>query len=119
MSESGTSRARAQDTRTRPRTLEQLLDREEELAILRIRDSLANAGSDLLRATDLRGRIRRHPLLAAGLGACLGFVGGPFALRTIRRLLGATSNLAIPGAGAPFALPGLVLASLRRVGVRR
>jgi len=57
-------------------------------------------------------------LLATGLGACLGFVGGPFALRAIRRLLRAASNIAIPGAGAPYGLPGFVLASLRKVGAR-
>jgi hypothetical protein len=74
-------------------------------------------GGDFCRATDLRGRILRHPLLATGLGACLGFAGGPFALRAIRRLMRAASKIAIHGAGAPYALPGLALASLRKVGL--
>lgn len=41
----------------------------------------------MLLATDLRGEIRRHPFLAAGLGACLGFAGGPPVLRTTMRAL--------------------------------
>jgi hypothetical protein len=119
MSAFGTSRAPATVARPRPRTVEQLLDHEEALAIQRISDSLQDLGGDLCRSTDLRGRIRRHPLLAAGLGACLGFLGGPFVLRTFKRALSATSSLHIPGARATYALPGLVLASLRGVGGRR
>ena len=79
----------------------QLLDREEALAIQRISETLQNAGEGLCRATDLRARIQRHPYLYAGLGACLGFVGGPFVGRTLARVL-----------------PGLTLAALRGVRAR-
>ena len=93
---------------SRPRTVEQLLDREEALALQRISAAVHQLGDDLCTATDLRGRIRRHPLLAAGLGACLGFVGGPFVRRTLERALGATARLPLPDG-----LAGVVLASLR------
>jgi len=101
--------------------VEQLLEREEALAIDRIRDSLANVGSDLVRVTGLRGAIRRHPLLSTGLGACLGFVGGPLLLGAVKKVLSATSQIpiAIPGAQPPYGVPGLLLASLRKVAGRR
>src|SRR5690349_23443140 len=99
MSTSGTRRARA-------KTVEQLLDREEALAIQRVSEALQHVGEELCGATDLRGRIRRSPYLAAGLGACLGFVGGPWVLRTLGHVLGAASAIPIPRA---------VLASLRGI----
>jgi len=105
MSTSGTRRNRAT-------TVEQLLDREEALALQRISTAVQNVGEGLLAATDLRGSIRRHPFLTAGLGVCLGFVGGPFVLRTFKRVLGASSRIPIPGAGPLHDFPGLVLASL-------
>jgi hypothetical protein len=94
---------------SRPRTLEQLLDREEALALQRISESVKRLGEGLCTATNLRGTIRRHPLLATGLGACLGFAGGPLLRRTLARALSATAKLPIRRG-----LPGAVLASLRK-----
>ncbi len=121
MNESGTGRSLVSTAKARPRTVEQLLDREEALATQRISESLQLLGEDLCRATDLRERIRRRPFLAAGLGACLGFLGGPLLLRAFQHVLRATSSIPIPipGARPPFAVPGLVLASLRSIEGRR
>jgi hypothetical protein len=95
--------------------VEQLLDREEALAFQRISEALRHAGEGLLEATDLRGKIRRHPFLAAGLGAGLGFFGGSFVLRALKRVVSATSGIPIPGARPPYALPGILIESLRGV----
>jgi hypothetical protein len=95
--------------------VEQLLDREEAQAIQRISAAAQHFGEDICRATDLRARIRRHPFLSTALGVGLGFFGGPFVLRTFRRILDATSSIPIPGSRPPYALPGFVFASLRRV----
>ena len=118
MNASGTNPAAATSTRSRPRTVEQLLDREEALAYQRISAALQRAGEGLLEATDLRARIRRHPFLAAGLGVGLGFFGGSFALRTLKRVVSATSSIPIPGARPPYALPGILIASLRGIRAR-
>ena len=115
MSASGTKPAGATITRPRPRTVEQLLDREEALAYQHISAALRHAGEGLLEATDLREKVRRHPFLAAGLGAGLGFFGGPFILRTLKRVVSATSSIPIPGARPPYALPGILIESLRSV----
>lgn len=115
MSASGTNPAGATIRRSRPRTVEQLLDREEALAFQRISEALRHAGEGLLEATDLRGKIRRHPFLAAGLGAGLGFFGGSFVLRALKRVVSATSGIPIPGARPPYALPGILIESLRGV----
>src|SRR6185369_9439757 len=111
MNASGTNPAGAPIRKSRPRTVEQLLDREEALAFQRISEALRHAGEGLLEATDLRGKIRRHPFLAAGLGAGL----GSFVLRALKRVVSATSGIPIPGARPPYALPGLLIASLRVV----
>jgi hypothetical protein len=95
--------------------VEQLLDREEALAYQHLSAALQRAGEHLLEATDLRGKIRRHPFLAAGLGAGLGFFGGSFVLRTLKRVVSATSSIPVPGARPPYALPGILIESLRGV----
>ena len=115
MSVSGTSPARATSTSSRPKTVEKLLDREEALALQRISETVARVGDDLLGATDLRGKIRRHPFLAAGLGAGLGFVAGHLVLRTIKRAFSSPSRMSFPGARAAYDLAGLVVDSLGKV----
>jgi len=72
-------------------------------------------GDDLLGTTDLRGRIRRHPFLAAGLGAGLGFVAGHLVLRTIKRAVSSPSRMSFPGARTAYDLAGVVVESLRKV----
>ena len=78
------------------------------MAIRRITATLGRFGDELCAATDVQRRIRRHPFLAAGIGACLGFLGGPLVLRTIRHALAAASR-------RPNDVRGLVLASVRAV----
>src|SRR5688572_20891113 len=117
MSGSETNTVSTSIPRPRPATVEALLDREEAMAIQRLTDSVQRLGSDLSAAADLRGRIRRQPLLAAGLGAFLGFVGSPFVLRAFER--GVTTLRGFPRPNSP-SLPGLsslamtALRSLRR-----
>jgi hypothetical protein len=110
--------ARATRPRLLPATAEELLDREEALAIQRIASSVQRVGDDLCAATDARGRIRRHPFLATGLGALAGFVGGPLILRGLKRVLTMTSNTTNSASSRPHTLPGLVMASLRGVRAR-
>jgi hypothetical protein len=73
--------------------VEQLLEREEALATQSISEAVLHLGDELCSATDLRARIRRHPLLATALGAGLGFVGGPPLLRALRPFLRAATAL--------------------------
>jgi hypothetical protein len=98
--------------------VEELLDHEEALAIQRIAGSVQRLGDDVLAATDLRGRIRRHPFLAIGIGAVSGFIGGPLLLGAFKRVLTMTSSLPNPASQSPYALSGLVWNQLRRVRAR-
>jgi len=103
-------------TPRRPRlTVEQLLDREEALAIQRLADSVQNLGEDVFAMTELRPRIRRHPFIAAGLGALLGFVGGPIILRGLKRVVSAAAGVPALHSSVPRTLPGFALAALRLV----
>jgi hypothetical protein len=103
-------------TLRRPRpTVEQLLDREEALAIQRLADSVQNLGEDMCTMAELRPRIRRHPVLATGLAALLGFFGGPPVLRGLERVATAAAGLPALRSAGPRTLPGLALAALRLV----
>jgi len=95
--------------------VEQLLDREEALAIQRLADSVQNLGEDVCAMAELRPRIRRHPFLATGLAALLGVVAGPPVLRRLERIATATAGLPALRSSGPRTLPGLALASLRLV----
>jgi hypothetical protein len=99
--------------------VDELLDNEEALAIQRIASTVQRFGDDLCVAADVRQRIRRHPFLATGLGAFAGFVGGPPILRTVVRLLTATSNKSKSTSPVPGNFPELVMASLRIARARR
>jgi hypothetical protein len=103
--------ARTKRRQLPPTTVEGLLDHEEALAIQRIADSVQRLGDDLCAATGVRERIRRHPFVATGLGAIVGFIGGPLILQAFERASG-VSNSASPRTQS---LPGLVLTSLRAV----
>lgn len=118
MSESGTSPSRITRAVSRPKTVEQLLDREEALAVQRITHAVQRVGEEFAVATDLRARIRRHPYLSTALGACLGYLGGPLVGRTLKRALNATAGIPIPGGPAPRSLPGVILASVRSAYAR-
>lgn len=96
-----------------PATAEELLDREEARAIQHIVDAVQHVGSDLCAAADVRRRISRHPFLATGLGAFVGFVGGPLILQAVKGALTAASSLRNPITRPLHTLPGLALASLR------
>jgi hypothetical protein len=103
----------------RPATAEELLDHEEALAIQRIAGSVQRLGDDVLVATDLRGRIRRHPFLAVGIGAFSGFVGGPLLLGTLERVMTMTAGIPNLPSVRPRALSGLVWARLRGIRTRQ
>jgi hypothetical protein len=62
-----------------------LLDHEEALALQDLTTSVQGLGEELCSAIDLRGRIRRYPLLSTGLAALLGYFGVP---PLVRGLLG-------------------------------
>jgi hypothetical protein len=96
-----------------------LLDREEALAIHRISASAERLGDELFTALDLRGQIRSHPLLAAGLGAFLGFVGGPLVLRGLEGTLNMASTVLNPASPQTRTIQDLVRGSLRFVRPRR
>jgi hypothetical protein len=105
--------------RPRHKTVEELLDHEEALAIQRITVSVQRLGGDLCAAADLRRRIRSHPFIATGLAALAGFAGSKLGLRAIGSLSTMTSSLAGLAAQRPITLPGLVMTSLRLVRARR
>jgi hypothetical protein len=72
----------------RPKTAEELLDREEAFALQRIACATERFGDDLCEAGRLRAHIREHPLVAVGLGGLLGFLCGPPAMRLLGRVPG-------------------------------
>jgi hypothetical protein len=111
--------SRTTSAHPQPTTIEALLAREEARAIQRIADSVQRLGDDVLTATELRSRIRRHPFLATGLGACLGFLGGPLMPSFLRRMSAMASGLTSPASRQPHTLPGIALASLRAVRAHR
>lgn len=100
-------------------TAEEFLDHEEGLATQDIADSVQRLGNDLCASADLRRRIRRHPFLATGLGAVLGFVGGPLILRALERRVSMTSSVPMPVSRRPRVHPCLALAWLRVVRAGR
>lgn len=105
-------------TQRLPTTVEQLLDHEEALAIQRIADSVQRLGEDLCAATGARESIRRHPFVATGLGAVIGFVAGPLILKAFERILLATSSVTNSASPRTPAIPALVLTSIRAVRSR-
>jgi hypothetical protein len=113
------STAKSTTAPLQPTTVEELLAHEEVLAIQRIASSVQRLGDDVFAAADLRRRIRKHPFLSTGLGALLGFVGGPLVPRAVVRISKMTSSVANPASLRPHTLPGLVWASLRAVGAHR
>src|SRR5688572_10695960 len=118
MSASGMIDTRATPSRRPPLTPQAFLDDQESQAIQRIVDSVQRLGEDLCVATDIRGRIRRHPLAATGLGVLLGYAGGPLILRAFAGLLAARSLVRSPVSLPPRTVPGLVMTSLRLVRPR-
>ncbi len=102
-----------------PTTVEALLENEEALAIQRIADSVQRLGDDVCAATGVRERIRRHPFVAAGIGAVCGFVGGPLILQSLERILTATSGVSNAAPARMRPLPELLMTSLRAIRSRR
>ena len=92
MSGSETGAAGTRPPRLQPTTAEELLDDEQARAIQEIAASVQRSGEELCGAAGLRPRIRRHPFVAMGLGAFLGFVGVPLVPRALLRTLAATSS---------------------------
>lgn len=119
MNASATSRTATQAQHSQPATVEELLDREEALAIQQLTRSVQQLGEDAQAALDLRRRIRSHPLLSAGIAAAAGFVAGPFLPRALRGLAGTSSFVSKTAAGSPRLVPGLVRAALDAARARR
>ncbi|MCC6407556.1 MAG: hypothetical protein IT453_10330 [Planctomycetes bacterium] len=94
--------------------MDELLDREQQLAIEHITESVQRLGDVAWRTADLRGRTRRHPWLATGLAGLAGYFGAPWLLRSLGRALTSFSG----GAGVT-AMPKVVFATLRFVRGRR
>jgi hypothetical protein len=103
----------------RPRTAEELLDREEELALRRIARTAQNLGEDLCTALDLRGSTRRHPVLSTGLATVLGFVAGPLIPRAFKGSVLRAAFVAAPASMRPHSMPRFVLTGLRRARAAR
>ena len=78
--------------RRAPATAEEFLEREEALALQRLTSVVQRAADELCPASELRPLIRRHPFLATGLGAFLGFVSGPHMLRVLAKIARVTSG---------------------------
>ncbi len=110
--------ARATTLQARPSTVEALLNREEALAIQTITSSVQRLGDDLCVAIELHRPTLRHPLLALGIGAFVGFVACPLFLRALMGIRAATSSISHSAAWRPLILPALALAS-RVVRARR
>jgi hypothetical protein len=72
-------------------------------------------GERVCATAEASPEIRRHPFLATGLAALLGYVGGPLVLRGLGRMLEAASGLSSAGAPQASGLTGSALAFLRRV----
>lgn len=104
---------RTQARPLQPATVGELLDHEEALAVQRLRASLQQAGEDLCAAIDLRPSIRRHPILATGLGAALGFAGGPLLPRAFRWIVTAALHAPTLATQAPVGASGFVMTALR------
>ena len=112
-----TTRARARPLQ--PTTVEELLDHEEALAIHRLRSSVQRAGEAVCTAVDLRPSIQRHPLLAMGLGAALGFVGVPTVPYAFRWIVRTATRVPQLAAQMPGGTSGFVLNALRGFLARR
>jgi hypothetical protein len=80
--------------RSRPLTEEELLDREELLAVEGLRLSLSDVGQDILDVVDIPRHVRRHPVLSLLIGAGGGLLlTGPL-IAFFRGQAGATMVLA-------------------------
>ena len=119
MNESEADKTRTARKHAQPRTVEALLDQQEALALQQLTDTLQRVGEELILATRLRPRIRRHPLLAVGLGALAGFFGGPLLVRGARRVLTMLPAGLGLAARSPQELFGLASSSLRALRPRR
>jgi hypothetical protein len=102
-----------------PTTAEELLDREEDLALQRIAGTAQSLGEDLCTALDLRGSTRRHPFLATGLATVLGFVAGPLVPRAFKKSLIRAAFVAAPASMHARSMPRFVLTGLRRARAAR
>ena len=111
--------ATTSQARPRPTTVEELLGREEALAIQQIVGSVQRMADDVLVTTDLREQVRQHPGMALSLSALLGFVAAPLLGRAARRALSATVKGRSLNRLPPQTLHELLMASLRTVGAPR
>lgn len=99
----------------RPKTVRELLDHEQLLAMRACRSSARQLGRELLAASGLRDGIRKRPLVAAGAAACLGVLGGPPILRALRSGSVASGGAVAQAGGHSRVLVAAALVALRRL----
>lgn len=69
-----------------PRTLREFLDREEARTLHELGQSAAAFGQELKQVGQLEARVQRHPWLAIGAAAAIGFGAGPLVGRASGRV---------------------------------
>ena len=72
----------------RPRTEEELFQREEQLALLGIASTAQRMVADLSAATGLRDKARKHPWITIALASCASVVVGATVWRIARAAAG-------------------------------
>lgn len=72
------------ERRRRARTAFEILDEEERRASEALKGSVLAAAEDLCQVTDVRGVVRRHPVLALGVSAALGAALAPLLAEVLR-----------------------------------
>ncbi len=98
--------------------IEALLELESARALEDATASFLLAGEEVAAAADVRRKIREHPLLAAGIAAAVGWIGGPLAARLVRRstatVLALGGIASLPGVPHGFARTAMRLVRSRR-----
>ena len=68
----------------KPRTPEELLDRQAAAARRELLGAALLLADEVRAAVDLRGRVRRHPVLSLAVALGLGWTAGPALARGLR-----------------------------------
>ncbi len=92
-----------------PRTLREFLDREEARTLHELHQSASALGDDLKRIGHLEERVQRHPWLALGAAAAIGFAVAPLVSRFAGRGAALAMRLLRHKPALKSALTGLAL----------
>ena len=103
-----TSASSASATRPRrvqgPKSIDELLDREEALALATISDGFERFGDDVMEDSGLRRAVREHPILSttlvAAIAAGCGYLAGPALVRAVAGKWDALSRTRAPARAA-------------------